>query len=134
MKNPRPWCSRAIFSIYSLATLLFCSSFAHAATLESAAPEQSKRPNVVLILVDDLAWGDLSAHGNPYVQTKNIDQFAKQSVELARYRTQMGCSPTRAAILTGRYPFRGGVAHVYDHLASLDGDALTLGEALKDSG
>lgn len=134
MKMSLPISYRAFLSIYSFAALLFSSSFAHAAKPDSAGSEQSKKPNVVLILVDDLAWGDPSAHGNPYVQTKNIDHFAKQSVELARYRTQPGCSPTRAAILTGRYPFRGGVAHVYDHLASLDGDAVTLAEALKDSG
>ena len=126
-------CYRAL-PICLLAALLISTSFVHAAKPGTGESEQCKKPNVVLILVDDLAWGDLSAHGNPHVETKNIDQFTKQAVELARYRTQPGCSPTRAAILTGRYPFRGGVAHVYDHLASLDGDEVTLAEALKVKG
>jgi arylsulfatase A len=101
---------------------------------ESLPAPGAARPNVVLVLVDDLAWGDISINGNPYVQTPHIDRLARQSVELTRYRTQPGCSPTRAAVLTGRYPFRSGVAHVFDHLASLDGDAVTLAEALKGEG
>lgn len=111
MKNFRRVCYRALFPNCLLAALLISSSFVHAAKPGSGESEQCKKPNVVLILGDDLAWGDLSAHGNPHVETKNIDQFTRQAVELARYRTQPGCSPTRAAILTGRYPFRGGVAH-----------------------
>ena len=66
----------------------------------------SKRPNVVLILVDDLGWADPGFHGGDPVLTPNIDRLATQGLRLSRFYAQPVCAAARAALLTGRYPFR----------------------------
>ena len=70
------------------------------------------RPNVVIFLTDDQAWGDLSRNGNPYALTPRIDQFADQSVEMERFYVSPVCAPTRASLMTGRWNFRTGVCTV----------------------
>lgn len=68
------------------------------------------RPNVILILVDDLGWRDWSAAGNPICATPNIDQLAADGIRMTQsYAACAVCSPTRAAVQTGRYPARVGV-------------------------
>ena len=56
----------------------------------------AKPPNVVLVLTDDQAYGDVGCHGNPVLQTPNADRFAKQSVECSHFYVCPVCSPTRA--------------------------------------
>ena len=65
------------------------------------------RPNVILFLVDDLGWADLSCQGSGYYKTPNIDRLASEGVRFTNaYAACAVCSPTRAAILTGKYPAR----------------------------
>jgi arylsulfatase B len=66
-------------------------------------------PNVVVILADDLGWADVSYHGG-YIKTPQIDKLAKEGVELDRFYVCPMCSPTRAGLMTGRYPIRFGLA------------------------
>ncbi len=68
-----------------------------------------KRPNVVLIMADDLGYGDLSCHGNPILKTPEIDALAAQSIRLDDYHTSPYCVPTRASLMTGRYADKTGV-------------------------
>lgn len=71
---------------------------------------QERPPNVILILVDDLGWMDLSCQGSDYYKTPNIDRLAKEGARFTNgYAACAVCSPTRAAVLTGRYPHRIGV-------------------------
>ena len=71
---------------------------------------QEQPPNVILILVDDLGWMDLGCQGSDYYKTPNIDRLAKEGVRFTNgYAACAVCSPTRAAVLTGRYPHRVGV-------------------------
>ncbi|MBT1688505.1 arylsulfatase B [Dawidia soli] len=79
--------------------LLFASSIAEAQTV---------RPNIIIILADDLGWGDVGYHGST-IHTPNIDHLAKEGVELNRFYVAAVCSPTRAGLLTGRYPDRFGL-------------------------
>lgn len=74
-----------------------------------AQQQQRPRPNIVLIVADDLGWNAVGYHGG-FVQTPHIDRIAKQGVELDRFYVSPMCSPTRAALLTGRYPMRFGMA------------------------
>lgn len=69
----------------------------------------SRRPNILLIVADDLGWGDVGAYGNKIVPTPNIDRLARQGVRLTNgYVTAAVCSPSRAGIMTGRYQARFG--------------------------
>jgi arylsulfatase A-like enzyme len=106
--------------------------FAGAAVLAAAAPPG--RPNVVLFLVDDLAFGDLACHGNPHARTPQIDAFARQAVELSRFYVSPVCAPTRASLLTGRYNFRTGVADVFGTAAQMDPAETTVAEVLREAG
>ena len=69
-----------------------------------------KKPNVIIILVDDLGWADISLRGAPF-KTPNIDSLFKEGVSLNRFYTTPICSPTRAALMTGRDPLKLGVAY-----------------------
>ena len=71
----------------------------------------SERPNIVLIMADDLGFGDLECYGHPRVKTPNINQLAKQGVRFTQhYANGPECSPTRTALLTGRYQqYAGGL-------------------------
>lgn len=73
----------------------------------ACAEEDQKPPNFVFILIDDLGWADLGCYGNRFVETPNIDQFAAGGVQFtSAYAAAPVCSPTRASILTGKYPAR----------------------------
>jgi arylsulfatase A len=75
-----------------------------------AARAESKKPNLVLILADDLGQRDLGCYGNRYFSTPNIDRLAAEGARFTdAYAACPVCSPTRASILTGRYPVRYGV-------------------------
>jgi arylsulfatase A-like enzyme len=65
------------------------------------------RPNVLYILVDDLGWGDVSYHGGP-IRTPNIDRLVGRGIEFVNHYVNPVCSPTRASLLSGRYPGRFG--------------------------
>ena len=72
-------------------------------------------PNVVLILIDDMGWTDLSCYGSQFYKTPNIDRLAASGVRLTQgYSACTVCSPTRAAVLTGKYPAR---LHITDWIA-----------------
>lgn len=74
------------------------------------AAAQTKLPNIVVFLADDLGWGDLACYGHPTIKTPNLDRFASQGVKFNQcYAASAVCSPSRSAILTGRTPYRNGV-------------------------
>ena len=77
-----------------------------AASLAAAEP----RPNIIVILADDLGYGDLSCYGHPRFKTPHLDRMAKEGVRFTQFNTPAPfCAPTRASLLTGRYPFRCGM-------------------------
>ena len=79
-------------------------SLANLPLLGAPAPS---RPNIVLILADDLGWTDLASYGSDFYQTPNIDRLAREGMKFTQaYSACTVCSPTRAAILTGKYPAR----------------------------
>ncbi|MDA1045909.1 MAG: sulfatase [Verrucomicrobia bacterium] len=78
--------------------------------LSCLAPAYAKKPNVVFILADDLGWRDLSNEGSTYYESPHIDRIAKDGMKFTRgYATCQVCSPSRASILTGKYPTNHGI-------------------------
>jgi len=73
--------------------------------------QSATRPNVVLIITDDQGYGDMACHGNPVLKTPHLDRLSNQSVRLTNFHVDPTCSPTRAALMTGRYSTRTGVWH-----------------------
>ncbi len=100
----------------------------------------AQRPNLLVILVDDLGYGDLSSYGATDLQTPHIDRFIEKGMRFDRFYANCPvCSPTRAALLTGRYPDLVGVPGVIRSYASgnwgfLDPKAVLLPQVLKSSG
>jgi len=105
--------------------------FLLATCLPAAAAE---RPNVVLILIDDQGYGDIAALGNPVVKTPAIDRLHGESVRFTDYHVDPTCSPTRAALLTGRYSTRTGVWHTINGRSLLAPAEYTLAELFRDNG
>ena len=97
----------------------------------------TKLPNVLLILADDHGYGDISAHNGPSIQTPNINRIAEQGTRFTRfYANSSVCSPSRASLMTGRYPDRAGVpgvirTHPENSWGYFRQDAVTLPSALK---
>jgi arylsulfatase A-like enzyme len=72
------------------------------------------RPNVILIMTDDQGYGDLACHGNPYINTPNIDQLASEGIRLDDYHACPYCVPSRASLLSGHFADRAGI-HNYEN-------------------
>lgn len=96
--------------------------------------ETSDRPNIVLILTDDQGYGDLSCHGNPTLSTPNLDALYEESVRLTDFHVAPFCTPTRAALMTGRYPARTGAYRTSSGRTSLHEREKTLGDLFTVNG
>lgn len=117
--------------------LLFCLSDGSFGSVEA-----DDRPNVVIILADDLGYGDLGGYGHRTFRTPRIDRLAEEGAKLTQFNAPTAfCAPTRASLLTGRYPFRCGMTQnpapdggpAADALA-LPASEVTLAQVLKSAG
>jgi arylsulfatase A-like enzyme len=127
----------------SISTKFACSLVASVAiTCSFASPScaqfEAKGSNVLLILVDDLGYGDLGCYGSKTVKTPQVDRLAKEGVRLTDcYAAAPVCSPTRAALISGRYPQRSGFEWVIDYKEKdrgLKPNGTSLPKLLKDAG
>ncbi len=91
-------------------------------------------PNILLIMTDDMGYGDCSNIGNPYINTPNLDIMSKQSVNFQNFYVSSVCAPTRASLLTGKYHQRIGVRSVTNGYETMNPDETTLAELLKTQG
>lgn len=118
-------------------------ALATAALLLAAAltPVAAAQPNIVVLLSDDHGYGDLGVYGHPTLRTPNIDALAAEGVRFTQWMSANSvCTPSRAALLTGRLPVRSGMTgtvklRLYSHLqgSGLPDDEVTLPEAIKAS-
>ncbi len=144
--------------LYSRAALLLWIAVLSPRAAEAASPD--KQPNVLLFLVDDMGWMDTTVYGSEYYETPNMERLAKQSLRFTQaYTANPLCSPTRASIMTGKYPARLQFTTAAGHQPPvipfvpypkkvspnkptiqpatrrfLDPSEYTLAEALKDAG
>ncbi len=96
--------------------------------------EQQTPPNIVLVLTDDQGWGDMPRNGNQYLDTPVLDSFVEGGAALERFHVSPVCAPTRAALLTGRYPWRCGVDGVTRGRETMRLDEVTLANLLGREG
>jgi arylsulfatase A-like enzyme len=121
---------------FSLGILSACFSLvALAAATGCSRPAEPKLPNYVIFLADDLGYGDLACYGNPVISTPNLDRFASQGVVLTDcHSAGTVCSPSRAALLTGRNPYRSGFSYIAGGKSFLRDSEVTIAELLKQKG
>ena len=99
----------------------------------SIATQATAKPNVVLIMCDDLGWGDVGFNGNKIIRTPHLDAMAKAGLKFNRfYAASPVCSPTRGSCITGRHPYRYGIP--FANSGHMKPEELTLAELLKKQG
>ena len=96
--------------------------------------ETAERPNVLVLITDDQGYGDVGAHGNPRIRTPNLDRLWSESVRLTDFHVDPTCSPTRSAVMTGRYSTRTGVWHTIMGRSLMDPEERTVAEVFRDAG
>lgn len=114
-----------------LALLLSLSPF-----IGKAEKNKVKRPNILVIMADDLGYGDLSCYGSQSIETPNIDALAAQGMRFTRfYSGSAVSSPSRACFLTGNFPLRYDIRqHLHDSTDYLVPEAFTMAEMLRENG
>lgn len=93
-----------------------------------------EKPNVILIMVDDIGVGDLACLGNEIIKTPNIDALHQESVSLTDYHVSPTCAPTRAAIMTGHHNYRTGVFFTIKGRSLIMEKETTMAQIFKDNG
>ncbi|MFI3321467.1 MAG: arylsulfatase [Rikenellaceae bacterium] len=95
---------------------------------------QNSKPNVIVILIDDAGYGDMSAHGNPYIQTPQMDRLVEDGIEFTDFHVDPTSAPTRSALMTGRYSSRVGVWLTYGSRDHLRRNETTVADIFKSNG
>ena len=128
--------SKATLKFQSTLTALtfFLGLLCSGVSWNSLHAQTENRPNIVVILSDDQAWGDLSVNGNVDISTPRIDSLARTGATLDRFFVCPVCSPTRAEFLTGRYFGRTGVSGVSEGKERLNLDETTIAQIFKSAG
>src|SRR3954452_7468313 len=124
---------RAIWQLFSSAIV--------AAAMFAALPAmaQEAKPNIVFILADNVGYGDLGPYGGGELRgapTPNIDQLARDGLRLTQFLVEPGCTPSRAALMTGQYSIRNGLSLIIvpGSPSTLSKDAVTMGDLFKGAG
>jgi len=103
----------------------------------TAQIQPEARPNLIIIFADDMGYGDLGSYGHPTIRTPQLDRMARQGMKFTQFYVAASvCTPSRAALLTGRYPIRSGLSKVLIPSSSggLPGEEITLAEVLGEEG
>ena len=116
-------------SVVSLLTV--CAGFVSCNRTEET---KQSSPNIVILITDDMGWGDLSIHGNTNLSTPNIDRLAHQGVQFSHFYVQPVCSPTRADLLTGRYHPRLGVSGTQYGAERVNYDETMIADIFQEAG
>lgn len=104
------------------------------APIVALAAEQSSRPNIILVMPDDIGYGDYRSLGNPIMRTPSVDAFKTESLLFTRFHVSPTCAPTRAALMSGRHEFKNGVTHTIYERERLSLETFTLAQVLKSVG
>jgi arylsulfatase A-like enzyme len=120
-------------------TGLLTTGLVVAANAQAAAPKESK-PNIIMIMVDDLGFSDVGPYGASEIQTPNIDKLAKEGIRFRQFYNNSISAPTRSSLITGQYQHKAGVGYFNVNLGLpayqgfLNKESLTFGEVLHEAG
>ena len=129
-QQPAPRCATTALILLAVSPWSACAQTGRA---QEASPTP-RRPNVLLIITDDQGYGDISSHGNGVIQTPHLDELRASSVRLTDFHVDPTCSPSRSALMTGRYSTRTGVWHTIMGRSLMDTREETLAEYLRADG
>jgi arylsulfatase len=111
--------------------ILLCSFFIVCGL--SALPFGEK-PNIILVITDDQGYGPIGKHDHPWIQTPNLDKLHSQSIRFERFLVSPTCSPTRAALMSGRHPMKNGITHTILERERMALSTVTLPQVLAKAG
>lgn len=126
--------------VAAVATIALAAATSPLVSVQTRQRAAGDRPNIVIVLADDLGYGDIGSYGHPTIRTPNIDALAAEGQRWTQFYTAASvCTPSRAGLLTGRLPIRNGMAGVRrvlfpDSALGLPPEEVTLAEALSASG
>ncbi|MEM9281583.1 MAG: sulfatase-like hydrolase/transferase [Verrucomicrobiota bacterium] len=92
------------------------------------------QPNIIIVMPDDMGYGDVGATGNEVIRTPNLDRLAAEGAELTDFYVSPVCSPTRACLMTGRYNFRTRCIDTFKGRSMMEPDEFTMAEMLREAG
>jgi arylsulfatase len=118
--------------ISSVSIAILCLLFSTVA-IHAAAASPSK-PNIILVMPDDVGYGDYACLGNPIMRTPSVDAFRKQSLLFTQFHVSPTCSPCRSALMSGRHEFKNGVTHTILERERMSLKTYTLPQMLKSVG
>jgi len=119
---------RLLLGLSMLLTLASCSA------KQTTSTKETEKPNVIVVITDDQGYGDLACHGNPMIQTPNIDKFYSESVRLTNFHVGTTCAPTRGGVMSGRNCNRNGTWHTIGGCSMLHERETTLANIFADNG
>jgi arylsulfatase len=128
---------RSFLMVVMVALLLAARPSARFAT--ATAQRQPTRPNIIVIMSDDMGWSDIGCYGGE-INTPNLDALAANGLRFTQFYNTARCCPTRASLLTGLYPHQAGVGHMMDdrghdgYRGDLNRNSVTMADALKPAG
>jgi arylsulfatase len=105
----------------------------------SVAQRQSARPNIIIMMSDDMGWSDIGCYGGE-IETPNLDALAQGGLRFTQFYNNARCCPTRASLLTGLYPHQTGIGHMMEdrghdgYRGDLNRNSVTIAEVLKPAG
>ena len=138
MKRDFRMVTRALFVCATAMSFMSAGASANAQGNKSVSADSAKRrPNIVHIVADDLGWKDVGFNGATDIKTPNLDKLAAEGARFTQFYVQPMCTPTRAALMTGRYPFRYGLQTAVIPSVSaygLDTTEWLLPQSLKEAG
>ncbi len=126
--------SRRFVRVFAL--VIVVASAVRGLPLAASARDEGPRrpPNIILVLADDVGYGDFACLGNPIIKTPSVDAFWSQSVRFTDFHVSPTCAPTRSAIMTGRHEFKNGVTHTIFEQERLTPKATTIAQFLQSKG
>src|SRR6478752_1324934 len=102
--------------------------------LFASSASAAAKPNIILVMPDDVSYGDYACLGNPIMRTPSVDAFKKQSLLFTQFHVSPTCSPCRSALMSGRHEFKNGVTHTILERERMSLKTFTLAQMLKSAG